>query len=172
MAAHAPPPDRVTGSPPGPPGATGRSRFPAPGWRVGAPGVLSLPSGRLVRGRPLRRPPGPGPHPTFAVHLSARPTAAVPWPVRWVRWPDLRTPADTDDALDAARELWWRAPVERVEVACAGGRGRTGTVLATLAVLDGLSAREAVRHVRGGYSRWAVETAGQRRWLARVAAQR
>jgi len=36
-----------------------------------------------------------------------------------------------------------------VEIACAGGHGRTGTALACLAVLDGVPSREAVRYVPG-----------------------
>ncbi|HSR27883.1 MAG TPA: protein phosphatase, partial [Actinomycetes bacterium] len=54
---------------------------------------------------------------------------------------------------------------ERVEVACRGGVGRTGTALAALAVLDGLHPRQAVAWVRGHYHRRAVETPWQRRWL-------
>ncbi|NUP61376.1 MAG: protein phosphatase, partial [Nonomuraea sp.] len=56
---------------------------------------------------------------------------------------------------------------ERVEVACGGGRGRTGTALACLAVLDGVPAAEAVRYVRSHYDRHAVETPWQRRFVAR-----
>jgi len=40
-------------------------------------------------------------------------------------------------------ELWRRAETERVEVACTGGRGRTGTALACMAVLDGVPATDA-----------------------------
>ena len=65
------------------------------------------------------------------------------------------------------REAWRRAAVERVEVACAGGRGRTGTALACLAVLDGVDPAAAVRYVRAGYHPRAVETPGQRRFVAR-----
>jgi protein-tyrosine phosphatase len=53
-------------------------------------------------------------------------------------------------------------------VACGGGIGRTGTALAALAVLDGLTPREALRWVRAGYHRRAVETPWQRRWLETV----
>jgi protein-tyrosine phosphatase len=55
-----------------------------------------------------------------------------------------------------------------VEVACRGGVGRTGTALAALAVLDGLSPGEAVRWVRREYHPRAVETPWQRWWLRRV----
>jgi len=57
-----------------------------------------------------------------------------------------------------------------VEIACAGGHGRTGTALACLAVLDGVPSREAVRYVRAHYAARAVETPGQRRFVARFPA--
>ena len=69
----------------------------------------------------------------------------------------------------ALRAAWLRAPAERVEVACTGGRGRTGTALACLAVLDGLPARDAVRHVRRHYHAGAVETPAQHWYLHRFA---
>jgi len=54
-------------------------------------------------------------------------------------------------AQDALREAWRRAADERVEIACGGGRGRTGTALACLAVLDDVPPREAVAYVREHY---------------------
>jgi len=136
-------------------------------WDAGAPGVLVLPSGRLVRGRALRRPLPEGPAPQWALHLAGSPTSPVPWPSRELRWPDFRLPADPADARDALSELWRRSAGERVEVACGGGHGRTGTALACLAVLDGVPADEAVRWVRARYARRAVETPWQRRYVAR-----
>jgi protein-tyrosine phosphatase len=76
-------------------------------------------------------------------------------------------PSDRGAAADALREAWVRAEAERVEIACAGGRGRTGTALACLAVLDGVPNGEAVGYVREHYSRRAVETPWQRRFVAR-----
>ena len=40
---------------------------------------------------------------------------------------------------------WERAEAERVEIACSGGYGRTGTAMACLAVLDGLPGRQGDR---------------------------
>jgi len=57
-----------------------------------------------------------------------------------------------------------------VELACGGGRGRTGTALACLAVLDGMPAAEAVAYVREHYDLRAVETPRQRRYVARFIA--
>ncbi|MFI0928068.1 protein phosphatase [Streptomyces sp. NPDC021012] len=134
-------------------------------WPMGAPGVLRLPSGRLVRGRGLRRPLPEGPAPTFAVHLLGRRPPEAPWPSVWLRWPDFRLPADHAEARAVLAEAWERAAGERVEFACGGGRGRTGTALACLAVLDGVPPAEAVAYVRRSYDRHAVETPWQRRYV-------
>ncbi|MCX4762039.1 protein phosphatase [Streptomyces sp. NBC_01275] len=137
-------------------------------WRTGRPGVLTLPSGRLVRGRGLRRPLDAGePVPAYGVYLLGAQPPDVPWAARWIRWPDFRLPADRADARAALVEAWERAADERVEIACGGGRGRTGTALACLAVLDGVPAGEAVEFVRRHYDRHAVETPWQRRYVRR-----
>lgn len=127
--------------------------------------MVTLPSGRRVRGRGLRQPVPDGPRPEFAVHLLGRRPAAVEWEARWVRWPDFWLPSDRADAADAFREAWLRAADERVELACAGGRGRTGTALACLAVLDGVPPGDAVAYVRAQYHPGAVETPWQRRYV-------
>jgi protein-tyrosine phosphatase len=80
---------------------------------------------------------------------------------------DFRLPTDRHDSQDALREAWHRAEVERVEVACDGGRLRTGTALACMAVLDGVPPRDAVPFVREHYDPRAVETPWQRRYVAR-----
>lgn len=89
------------------------------------------------------------------------------WESRWVRWPDWWLPVDRDDARAALLELWERAGLVRVEVACGGGRGRTGTALACLAILDGVPGSDAVEYVRRHYDSRAVETAWQRRYVER-----
>jgi len=135
-------------------------------WDPSAPGILRLPSGRLVRGRALGRPLPDGPRPAFGVYLLGRPPPVVPWESRWLRWPDFRLPANEADVLPALTEAWQRATIERVEIGCTGGRGRTGTALACLAVLDGIPSAAAVAFVRERYDRHAVETPGQRRYVA------
>jgi hypothetical protein len=136
-------------------------------WDPAAPGVLRLPSGRLVRGRSLRRPVPEGPPPTFGIYLVGKPPAPVTWESRWLRWPDFRLPADPARFRHTLAEAWERATSERVELACTGGRGRTGTALACLAILDGVPNDRAVAYVREHYDRRAVETPGQRRFVAR-----
>ncbi|ADG89611.1 hypothetical protein TBS_29540 [Thermobispora bispora] len=150
----------------GEPGAHTRADGDAT-WDPAMPGVLRLPSGRLVRGRGLRRPLPPGPAPAFALYLLGRRPPPVPWEHRWIRWPDLWLPRDPAAAVEALREAWERAAYERVEIACRGGYGRTGTALACLAVLDGVPRSEAVAYVRANYASRAVETPWQRRFVTR-----
>lgn len=127
-------------------------------------GVLRLPGGARVRGRRLA---DDVPAADFALVLASGPTPV--WPHRRVRWPDFWIPLDRADALDALREAHRRAlDGQRVEVACRGGVGRTGTALAALAVLDGLPPAGAVRWVRREYHPRAVETPWQRWWLSQV----
>jgi hypothetical protein len=128
---------------------------------------MRLPSGRLVRGRGLSRPLPTGPVPTLGIYLLGDQPPAVDWESRWLRWPDFRLPADEGQVLPVLTEAWQRAATERVEVACAGGRGRTGTALACLAIIDGVPSSEAVGYVREHYHPRAVETFGQRRYVAR-----
>ncbi|MBM7807976.1 hypothetical protein JOD57_003813 [Geodermatophilus bullaregiensis] len=135
-------------------------------WESGAPGVLVLPSGRRVRGRGLRAPLPDGPLPAFGVYLLGRPPPALGWDSRWVRWPDFRLPSAPDDLRAALAEAWQRSAGERVELACGGGTGRTGTALACLAVLDGVPATDAVAYVRRRYRPRAVETRRQARFVA------
>ncbi len=129
--------------------------------------MLRLPSGRFVRGRGLRRPLPRGPTPTFAVYLLGRTPPTVAWESRWLRWPDFWLPADQARAREVLHEAWVRAQTGRVEIACGGGRGRTGTALACLAVIDGVPANQAVAFVRHHYDPRAVETPWQRRYVAR-----
>ncbi|CAD5914229.1 protein-tyrosine phosphatase family protein [Streptomyces cyaneofuscatus] len=136
-------------------------------WDAADRAVLTLPSGRLIRGRGLRNPLPDGPEPEFAVYLLGRTPPEAGWESRWLRWPDFRLPADPHQARELLEEVWRRAPGERVEVACGGGMGRTGTALACLAVLDGVPAAEAVAFVRRGYHARAVETPWQRRYVRR-----
>lgn len=136
-------------------------------WAESATGVLRLPSGRLIRGRGLRNVLPAGPEPDFALYLQGRPPPPVAWESRWLRWPDWWLPADPGEVRPALADLWQRAASERVEVACSGGRGRTGTALACLAILDGVAAEDAVRYVREHYDPRAVETPWQRRFVAR-----
>ncbi len=118
-----------------------------------------------MRGRGLRDSVGGGRSPEFGLYLLSRSPAPTDWPSRWLRWQDRWRPVDDADAHDALLELWQRAQHERVEVACPGGRGRSGTALACVAVLDGVPASDAVAYIRRHYHRRAVETPWQQRYV-------
>jgi hypothetical protein len=153
-------------------------------------GATQLPDGTLVRGRGLRDPLTEGPLPDYGLYLVTRarqqPGTTSPhnpvwnrrrrfepaWEADWVVWPDFRTPADPHQAAQAIVKAFRRAQAGgRVEVACGGGSGRTGTVLACMATLAGVPATQAVGWVRANYRPWAVETRGQRAWIEWFALQ-
>jgi hypothetical protein len=134
-------------------------------WSSGTPGVLTLPSGRLVRGRAWTDVAEP--RPDLGLYLLPRPPAALPWESRWVRWRDFSLPSDPPLLREALVEVLARAGAERTEIACRGGTGRTGTALACLAVLDGVPPEEAVDFVRAGYRPHAVETRAQAAFVSR-----
>lgn len=134
-------------------------------------GALRLPDGTPVRGRSLRSTVPAGPLPDLGLYLSS--PGPLPWPSVRLDWPDFRTPRDPAAAAAEIRAAFARARAgKRVEVGCRGGRGRTGTVLACFATLGGLGAADAVEWVRQHHHRRAVETRGQRRWVADFAAGR
>jgi protein-tyrosine phosphatase len=128
---------------------------------------MALPSRRLIRGCALSGPRPAGPDPEFAVYLLGSELRGLPWESRWIAWPDFGLPADADAARAVLAEALERAAAKRVEVGCAGGRGRTGTALACLAVLDGVPSAEAVAYVRRHYSPHAVETPEQQSFVIR-----
>jgi hypothetical protein len=137
-------------------------------WGDDTTGLVTLPDGRQVRGRGLAAgPPSDDLLPELGVYLTGAPHCEA-WESRWVAWPDFRLPRSASDAVAVAHEAFERAACSRVEIACDGGTGRTGTLLALLARLSGVPAGEAVAWVRAHYRPRAVETPGQRRFVARV----
>lgn len=138
-------------------------------WPTDHPGVLTLPSGRRLRGRGLRRPLPLGPSPDLGLYLLARAPARQLWESCWVRWPDFGLPLRPGQARTALWQAWQAATKRRVEIACDGGIGRTGTALACLAVLDGVGPADAVAFVREHYHPRAVETPWQRRFVLSAA---
>ncbi|WP_375000584.1 protein-tyrosine phosphatase family protein [Aeromicrobium sp. CTD01-1L150] len=137
-------------------------------WLASDPGVVVLPDGRRVRGRALRDPLDvEAEEPDLGLYLTATPVETG-WESRWVRWPDFWLPRSTTEAVAALVEVHRWAQDAKVEIACGGGTGRTGTAMAVLARLSGVPSAQAVRWVRGHYRPRAVETPWQRRWAARV----
>ena len=105
-----------------------------------------------------------GPLPEYGVYLQVRRPPMTPWSMVWVKWPDFRVPADRRNATKQLVDAFELAGSQRVEVACRGGRGRTGTALAVMAIAAGVDRDLAVDWVRCHYHRSAVET----RWQPRA----
>jgi protein-tyrosine phosphatase len=83
-------------------------------------------------------------------------------------WPDFGVPNDVEAATKEIGAAFDRARRgQAVEVACVGGHGRTGTVLACMAILAGVPADEAVAWVRAAYCERAVQEPRQQYWVER-----
>jgi protein-tyrosine phosphatase len=136
-------------------------------WPLAA-GVVEFPTGRRVRGRALRSHEAIEVEPDSGAYLLGHEPPPMPWPSMWIKWPDFRLPADPHQAIRALADALRRAEHERVEIACSGGRGRTGTALAVMAVLSGVAPTDAVAWIRSRYHHRAVETSWQRRWIERL----
>jgi protein-tyrosine phosphatase len=134
-------------------------------------GAIELPDGSWIRGRGLRRPLPDGPVPAFGLYLGSarlrrRHEESLAWSHEWVDWPDFLVPRDRSTAIDQIVALHERARAGLpVEVACGGGVGRTGTVIACLAVRAGLTPADAVAWTRAHHHSRAIETPWQRRWV-------
>jgi protein-tyrosine phosphatase len=88
------------------------------------------------------------------------------WPAEMIDWPDFELPRDRLRAAAQIRAAFARAKGgQGVEIGCIGGLGRTGTVLACMAVLAGVASSEAVAWVREHYRSSAIETPDQESWV-------
>jgi len=126
-------------------------------------GTAVLASGWLARAPTAWRP-------DFGVYLDAA-WQPVDWPHVLLDWPDFGVPTNSDLAVSQIRAAFERAKRgETVEVACIGGHGRTGTVLACMAILAGVPVSEAVAWVRAAYCTRAVQEPAQQYWLEHRAA--
>jgi protein-tyrosine phosphatase len=131
---------------------------------------VELPDGARLRGRGFRKRVALEPDPEWGLYLLGKRPADPPWPCRWLRWPDFWLPTSASEARSVFEEAHrLAADGHRVEVACAGGVGRTGTALACIAQLGGLAAEDAIPWIREHYHPRAVETPWQRRYVRRFA---
>ena len=98
--------------------------------------------------------------------LYMDPAWAPSWEADLIHWPDFGIPTDPPTAAKQIVTAFERAQAgEGVEIGCIGGIGRTGTVLACMAILGGISASDAVEWVRANYKPDAVETDEQEGWV-------
>jgi hypothetical protein len=126
--------------------------------------IVTFPDGSRVRASPLADRRADDPERAYGLYLDEH--WAPTWPADLIVWPDFGLPEDPDVAARQITDAFLRARRgELVEVGCLGGSGRTGTVLACMAVLAGVPAAEAVPWVRGAYRPEAVETPEQEAWV-------
>lgn len=133
------------------------------GWPTGDSVVL-LPSGRTIRGRALRRSCQLD-APDFGVYLTGRQPASIDWDHEWIPWRDFWLPSNRSACIESLANALRKSGLQRVEVGCHGGLGRTGTAIGVMAVLDGIGPDDVVTWVRTNYHPKAIETPWQRRWL-------
>jgi len=126
--------------------------------------IVTFPDGSRVRASSIAERRVDDPERSFGLYLDARwqPT----WPAALIEWEDFGLPADAESAARMIESASARARRgELVEVGCLGGLGRTGTVLACMAVLSGVAREDAVAWVRASYDMRAVETREQEAWV-------
>jgi protein-tyrosine phosphatase len=126
--------------------------------------IVGFPDGTRVRASSISDRRVDDPERTFGLYLDDgwEPT----WPATVIDWEDFGLPANPELAAQQIVDAFGRARSgELVEVGCLGGSGRTGTVLACMAVLAGVPSPDAVAWVRASYRPEAVETADQEAWV-------
>jgi hypothetical protein len=126
--------------------------------------IVEFPDGTRVRASSISDRSVNDPERAFGLYLDPR------WDPRWpatvVDWEDFGLPENPELAAQQIVDAFGRAQRgQLVEVGCLGGSGRTGTVLACMAVLAGVPAAEAVAWVRANYRPGAVETINQENWV-------
>lgn len=95
--------------------------------------------------------------PNFGIYLASS------WSPNWlafqVNWQDFDLPnIPYAEVVHAAKEgLKLAKSGSIVEIGCVGGHGRTGTMLAAMAVLSGVDGKDAVKWVRDNYCKEAIE---------------
>jgi len=125
---------------------------------------VAFPDGTNIDASPLCARQEQDPLRDFGLYMDER--WAPTWEADLIDWPDFGLPAKPETAAAQIVAAFERARAgERVEIGCAGGLGRTGTVLACMAVLSGVPPETAVRWVRAHYDPNAVETADQEGWV-------
>ncbi len=133
--------------------------------------VVVFPEGSRVRASSIAERTVDDPERAYGLYADAhwKPT----WPADVIEWRDFGVPEHAEVAAQQIADAFERARRgELVEVGCIGGKGRTGTVLACMAVLAGVPADEAVAWVRGAYRPEAVETPEQEAWVLWFAGHR
>ena len=90
------------------------------------------------------------------------------WPFVYVDWPDNSTVSDSYLKAMVEQIEGLLRQGKRIELACMGSHGRTGTVLSALACREGRSVADACAWVRKAHCTSAVETESQINQLYRL----
>ena len=123
-----------------------------------------FPDGTKVNAVPLRERREDEAERDFGLYMDPRWEPS--WPAELIEWEDFGVPADRERAAGQIAAAFERARAgERVEIGCAGGLGRTGTVLACTATLAGVPSAEAVEWVREHYDSRAIENEEQEEFV-------
>ena len=105
----------------------------------------------------------------FLSNTNWSPSAADSIDVIYVNWPDHGTIPDVNLKLLVSHIMALVTVGKRVEIACWGGHGRTGTLAAALlaSANPDLTAKEVIERVKDGYCKEVIETIGQENMIAR-----
>ncbi len=125
---------------------------------------VCFPDGTCITASPLDARQEDNAGRDFGLYMD--PAWAPTWDAELIDWPDFCLPVDEEAAAGQIIAAFERAKNgERAEVGCIGGLGRTGTVLACMAILAGVPADGAVAWVRANCNSQAVETTEQAEWV-------
>lgn len=139
-------------------------------WDKHESGVITFPSGARIRGRPIRYYKISENLPDYILILSSfHPRHPPETEVHWIKWPDFCLPVNKLEARHALQLTLKRAAHSRVDIACRGGVGRTGTALACIAILDGMDPASALKFIRNTYHPRAAETPWQQWYISNFA---
>jgi len=142
----------------------GWGRISRAGRKVNELTIIEFPDGTKVRAASLRERREHDSWRDFGLYLDSgwRPS----WSSVLIPWVDFGLPESPPDAVDQICAAFKRAKTgQHIEVGCKCGLGRTGTVLACMAVLAGVPSQKAVLWIREHYDKHAVETPDQEEWV-------
>ena len=84
----------------------------------------------------------------------------------FINWPDFNAPSHPKLAFYQIASAYQLALKANVEIGCIGGHGRTGTILACMAILDkDLDPDQAIDFTRSTYCNLAIETSSQESYI-------
>lgn len=88
------------------------------------------------------------------------------WRNEHIDWPDFGVPVSYETATEQIIHAYGLAKAGQiVEIGCIGGHGRTGTILACMGVLSGMTVKGAILHVETTYCHKVIETWEQEWWV-------